>query len=217
MEIISIIQITFHHTCVHTGERFFFKKNLFLTCERTSNRQKLSSTGFIKGEALRLLRTNSSKTTFEENITLFKQRLRYRGYRDNLIDKTLSEVNFSERMSALQNKQKTRKNILPFVTEYRPSVPNLKTIQMSKWHLIENQPLLREIYKDPSPLSYRKREIFERRTRNSKLALKVIFFLSRPIGAVFGLSSLFYHSNSGHYKEEFECSFHSRKHWLRVT
>ena len=52
-------------------------------------------------------------------------------------------------MSALQNKQKTRKNILPFVTEYRPSVPNLKTIQMSKWHLIENQPLLREIYKDP--------------------------------------------------------------------
>ena len=25
-----------------------------------------------------------------------------------------------------------------------------------KWHLIENQPLLREIYKDPSLLSYRK-------------------------------------------------------------
>ena len=97
-------------------------------------------------------------------------------------------------MSALQNKQKTRKNILPFVTEYRPSVPiNLKTIQMSKRHLIENQPLLREIYKDPFILSYRRREIFERRTRKSKLALKVIFFLSRPIGAVFGLSSLFYH------------------------
>ena len=85
-------------------------------CTRTSNRQK----------ALRLLRTISSKTTFEENITLFKQRLRYRGYLDNLIDKTLSEVNFRERMSALQNKQKTRKNILQFVTEYRPSVPNIK-------------------------------------------------------------------------------------------
>ena len=72
--------------------------------------------GFIKGEALRLLRTNSSKTKFEENITLFKQRLRNRGYPDNLIDKTLSEVNFSERMLAPPNKQKTRKNILPFVT-----------------------------------------------------------------------------------------------------
>ena len=92
-------------------------------CTRTSNRQKLSNTGYIKGEASRLLRTKSSKTKFEENITIFKQRLRYRGYLDNLIDKTLSEVNFRERMSALQKK---RKNILPFATEYRPSVPNLK-------------------------------------------------------------------------------------------
>ena len=107
--------------------------------------------GFIKGEALRLLIKNSSETNFEENITLFKQRLRNRGYPNNLIDKTLSEVNFSERLSALQNKQKKRKNILPFVTLYRPSV--LKTILMSKWHLIENQPLLREIYKDPPLLS----------------------------------------------------------------
>ena len=89
-------------------------------------------------------------------------------------------VNISERMSALQNKQKTRKNILPFVAEYRPSVLYLKTIQMSKWHLIENQPLLREIYKDPSLLSYRKGRslkdgVFVRAN------LKVIFFLSRSL------------------------------------
>ena len=41
-----------------------------------------------------------------------------------------------------------------------------------------------------------KREIFERRTRKSKLALKVIFFLSRPVGAEFGLSLLFYQASS---------------------
>ena len=46
--------------------------------------------------------------------------------------------------------------MLTFVTENRPSVPNLKNIFMSKWHLIENQPPLREIYKDPPLLSYRK-------------------------------------------------------------
>ena len=164
---ISDIEITFLDTCVYKGERLkkesildvrthfkpteTFQYTHFSSCHPPGVRK-----GFIKGEALRLLRTNSSKTIFEENITLFKQRLRCRGYPDNLIDKTLSEVNFSERMSALQNKQKTRKNILPFVTEYRPSVPNLKTIQMSKWHSIENQPLLREIYKDPFLLSYRK-------------------------------------------------------------
>ena len=27
---------------------------------------------------------------------------------------------------------------------------------MNKWHLIENQPIQREIYKDPPQLSYRK-------------------------------------------------------------
>ena len=26
-----------------------------------------------------------------------------------------------------------------------------------------------------------------------------------------------FHANAGHYKEEFECSFHSRKYWSRVT
>ena len=96
----------------------------------------------------------SKKATFEENITQFKRRLRDRGlYPDNLLDKTLSEVKFSERMSALQNKQNTGNRIL---TEYRPSVPNLKNILMSKWHLIQNQPLLREAFQDPPLLSYRK-------------------------------------------------------------
>lgn len=36
------------------------------------------------------------------------------------------------------------------------SVPNLKNILMSKWHLIENQPLLKEIYREPPFISYRK-------------------------------------------------------------
>ena len=59
--------------------------------------------------SLRLLVTNSSKTAFEENITLFKQRLRNRGYPDKLLDNTLSEVNPAKDLWALQNKQKTRK------------------------------------------------------------------------------------------------------------
>ena len=104
--------------------------------------------GFIKGEALRLLRTNSSKKTFEDNIRQFRRKLRARGYPDNLsAEKILSEVKFSERSSALQNKQKTHKRFLLFVTEYRPSVPNLKNILTAKWHLVKNQPVLREILK----------------------------------------------------------------------
>ena len=77
--------------------------------------------GFIKGEALRPLRTNPSKASFEESITQFKRRLRDRGYPE-----TFQKFNLAkECTSALQNKQKARQRILLVSTEYRSSVPNL--------------------------------------------------------------------------------------------
>ena len=42
-----------------------------------------------------------------------------------------------------------RKKILPFVTTYHPALQNLKNILMSKWHLIQDQPLPREKYEPP--------------------------------------------------------------------
>ena len=102
--------------------------------------------GFTKGEALRLLRTNSSKI-FEEKITNFKAHLLQRGHPEDLINTTLSEVNFKDRKLTLQQKPKKNLRILPFVTQYQPSVPYLKQILMKNWHLIEQQPLLSEIYK----------------------------------------------------------------------
>jgi len=50
-----------------------------------------------------------------------------------------------------ENKQKTRKRTLPFITEYRSSMPDLKHILMNKWHLVQKQPLLRIIFKKASP------------------------------------------------------------------
>ena len=42
--------------------------------------------GFVKGEALRLLTTNSSIKTFEEDITKFKKDLTERGYPQTFIN-----------------------------------------------------------------------------------------------------------------------------------
>ena len=88
---ISAVEITFLDTCVYKGERFkkeskldvrthfkateTFQYTHFSSCRPPGDRK-----GFITGEALRFLRTNSSETKFEKNITLFKQRLRNRGY-----------------------------------------------------------------------------------------------------------------------------------------
>ena len=114
---ISENKITFLDTTVFKGERL----------------KKDSKYGFIKGEAIRLLRTNSSKKkTFEESLVKFKQRLQARGYPQNIIERSLSEVNFASRQSALTQKKKSHERILPFVTTYHPAVKNVKQILMEQ-------------------------------------------------------------------------------------
>ena len=113
--------------------------------------------GFIKGEALRLLRTNSSQITFERNIRNFHNRLLERGYPAAILRKYLSEVKIANRKRALQQRNKSAgRKLLPFVTQYHLALPNLKRTLMGKWHLIQNQQRLREIFKEPPVISYRK-------------------------------------------------------------
>ena len=68
----------------------------------------------------------------------------------------LSDIKFTKRESVLQQKYENQKEILPFVTQYQPSVPNLKHVLMQKWHLIQNQPSLRQIFKEPPLISFKR-------------------------------------------------------------
>ena len=164
---ISCTEIQFLDTNIYKGKRFekdavldvrthFKPTETFQYTHFSSSHPPGVKKGFIKGEALRLLRTNSCKEIFQEKIKNFKSHLLDRGYPENLIQTTLSQVNFEDRKLALQPKEKENKRILPFVTQYQPAVPNLKQILMKHWHLIEQQPLLREIYKDPPLISYKR-------------------------------------------------------------
>ena len=111
-------------------------------------------TGFVKGEAFRILRANS-ETTFEDNISNFKKRLIDRGYPQTLIENLLSDIKFTERENALLKHNKEKQEVLPFVKQYQPSVSTLKEV-LKKWNLIQNQPLLRQIFKEPPIISYKK-------------------------------------------------------------
>ena len=79
------------------------------------NRKK----GFIKGDALRLLRTNSVRENFEQSKRDLEQ-----GYPYMLVQEILTEVMFTDRNEVLR---KTNE-ILPFVTTYNiynHATPNL--------------------------------------------------------------------------------------------
>jgi len=76
------------------------------------------------------------------------------------VENVLSEVKHEKRKQSLAEKQKEPKWILPFVTQFHPAVPNLKQIlMMSKWNLIERQPLLKEIFEPPIILYRRGRSL----------------------------------------------------------
>ena len=66
-----------------------------------------------------------------ETETAFLDTSVYKGERfkkaaESFIQNALSEVSFEDRKLALQQKHTENKRILPFVTQYQPSVPNLK-------------------------------------------------------------------------------------------
>ena len=129
---ISCTDATFLDTTIYKGKRFnkesvlnmrthfkpteTFQYRFFTMCYPLGAKK-----GFVKGKDLRLLRTNSSIKTFEENITTFKKHLMERGYPQNLINNTLSEVKFQERTQALLQRNKTKKTNLALHNTIPPS------------------------------------------------------------------------------------------------
>ena len=121
-------EVIFLDTVIQNGKRFKehsvldIKTHLKLTAtfqytDFTSCHPPNVKKGFVKGEALRLLRTNSSKTC-----------LLARGYPHNLIEKVLSEIKFTERSLGLTQGNKNSKDVLPVLTKYEPSMPKIKQV-----------------------------------------------------------------------------------------
>ena len=138
---------------IHFKPTETFQYTHFSTCDRFNTKK-----GFIKREALHLLRTNSVKENFYKHKQDFEQRLRNRGYPTSLVHKILTEVQFSHRAEALRNKTKKAKEILPFVTTYNPATPNLKKILMKHLHIIQQQPSLASVFKQSPIVTYRKKK-----------------------------------------------------------
>ena len=126
---ISETETTFLDTKVYKGDRFkkesildvrthfkateTFQYTNFYSCHPPG-----VTKGFIKGEALRLLRTNSSQFTFEVNMSNFKTCLQNRDYPARIVEKHLSQITLSNKVMSLAQKNKTApKKILPFVTQ----------------------------------------------------------------------------------------------------
>ena len=109
----SILDVQTHYTPTET-----FQYMSFHSCHPPGVKK-----GFIKGEVLRLLRTNSSHITFERNIKNFHNHLWERGYPATNLRKYPSEVKFADRKTALQQRNKSaRKKTSTFCYTIPPGI-----------------------------------------------------------------------------------------------
>ena len=86
----------------------------------------------------------------------FKQHLRTRGNLKTVIERSFTGVNFAARPSALTQKITANERTLPFVTTYHSALDNVKQTLMEQWSLIQNQPLIKNIFSKPLITSYKR-------------------------------------------------------------
>ena len=132
-------ETAFLDTVVYKGTRFkeksildakthFKQTETFLHTHFTSCHPPNVKKGFVKGEALRILRKNSSKTTFEENNSNFKKRTLDGRRLPTIFDRkpTIRNKIHKRESKLLKQNNKEKKEILPSVTQYQPSVSTIK-------------------------------------------------------------------------------------------
>ena len=162
---VSENEITFLDTTVYNGVRFENESILnvrshFKPTETVNSCHPPGvKKGFFKGEALTLLRTNSSRVTFTDNIKTFKTYLISRGYPKKLVEKILSEGNYADRKTVLTRKQNAQKAstlcdaILTIITMFGKHTNGQMVFNT---RTTKTQRDIQESFKEPPLISYRK-------------------------------------------------------------
>jgi len=94
------------------------------------------------------------KESLELTKLQFLRRLLEQGNPESFAEDILNKIKFSMDNTALENKPKTSRKIIPFVTTLNPTTSNLKKILMKQWHLIAGNQNLVQIFQNPPMVAY---------------------------------------------------------------
>ena len=89
--------------------------------------------------ALRLRRICPNDDTFNKRTNQLLTYLTKRGYKRKHVHNEIRKVSKTTRQSSLETKQKRHNNRTPFVFTYHPSIPQLKHILHSNFHILQTQ------------------------------------------------------------------------------
>ena len=201
----STDEITFLDLCLYKGERFAKEGILDIkTHIKPTNTQQYvhassahppgTGRGIIKGEILRYLRTNSNEATFQTHKEKHVENMKKRGYRQEVIDRSIKRINFSDRQKTLANKPHNAGERLTFTTMYSPHLPThrLRRLLVKHWHLIEKSPLLSRHFPNRPTIAFRthksiRKQLTRARLEDSKIVYKIdrdLNLLCEPLPAL---------------------------------
>ena len=131
---------------------------------------------FIYGEFLRIIRNSSEKEEYEASSKLFKERLILRGYDEAFILNIQQSVSHENRQNILEetgNKPERNKLHIPlvFTTTYTGHISpkDTKKALLQYWHLIEHNPELNRVFKEPPLIAFKRSANIQDKVIKTKL------------------------------------------------
>ena len=142
---ISTEKVNFLDVTVSKSENFNFVTDLYVKCtnvhqyvEYSSCHPKSCKNGIPYSQGKRYRRIISNDTKFKENILHLRDFFLERNYPASIVDEALGNACSLLQDEALQTSIKNGdKNIIPFVVEYNPSLPNIGLVINKYWDLLQ--------------------------------------------------------------------------------
>ncbi|XP_077974125.1 uncharacterized protein LOC144429790 [Styela clava] len=122
---------------------------------------------------IRIRRACSTNEYFDKHAELMKRYLMKRNYKENLIDNAVQFVKKLDRQLLLTpNTESKNETLLPFITTYHPTLPNVRKIFSDYQYILNNNERLKEIFPNPPKLAHRKCPTLRDRLVRAKLKPK---------------------------------------------
>ena len=108
-------------------------------------------------QALRLKKICAETSELSKNLQVLKESFINRGFKEKFLDTEFQRLSEVERDALLTPKSKEKDpKIIPFITTYNKTLPNLKQIINKHWHLLQINSNLRTAFEQESLIAYRR-------------------------------------------------------------
>ena len=108
------------------------------------------------GQAMRVKRICTEEEDFQAGLSKLKKDFQTRGYKEPLLEEQFAKVRNIDRKQLLTYNEKKGTDKIKFITKYNRSLPNIRTVMESNWHLLQTNEELAKAFEDKPILAFRR-------------------------------------------------------------